>query len=379
MLEDWIKDQNQLIDWERDAEVGLLTDRISTLSAKSCQSEGLSLLNLEVESTRTVLFGRTSLGLQRIDKGPIQQCFKVGDEVSLYNPKLKASADSAQEDKYVLLGLISKVTHNRVEMVVDEFDDHLFESPLRLDLRSSQKTHTTMKDALNEMARVGMNHKLVNLLFYPNDGNSNLLLPRQDTRPLETSDLWNPSLNNSQVSAIQCALNAPAVSIIHGPPGTGKTSTLTELILQAVHRGLKVLVCAPSNIAVDTILGRLADYQANSSSKKRSSRTKATPERKKCAVNMVRVGHPARISSKIMKYALDSIISTDEVKSVILNFAYFTTRFEVPPRLYLILLIHLPMPHLLPGHRHREGRAQRHRRVAPGNEQERQAPPSQPR
>ena len=361
MLEDWIKEQNQLIDWERDAEVGLLTDRISTLSAKSCQSEGLSLLNLEVESTRTVLFGRTSLGLQRIDKGPIQQCFKVGDEVSLYNPKLKSSADSAQEDKYVLLGLISKVTHNRVEMVVDEFDDHLFEPPLRLDLRSSQKTHTTMKDALNEMARVGMNHKLVNLLFYPNDGNSSLLLPRQDTRPLETPDLWNPSLNNSQVSAIQCALNAPAVSIIHGPPGTGKTSTLTELILQAVHRGLKVLVCAPSNIAVDTILGRLADYQqSNSASKKRSSRTKTAPERRKCAVNMVRVGHPARISSKIMKYALDSIISTDEVKTLHIIFILQNSSHNA---LYVSLhLIQSSFYHnFLLGHRHCERRAQGHR------------------
>jgi len=313
MLEEWIKDQNQLIDWERDAEVGMLTDRISSLSAKSCQSEGLSLLNLEVESTRTVLFGRTSLGLQRSDKGQIQQCFKVGDEVSLYNPKMKASASSSDEDKYVLFGLISKVTSHKVEMVVDEFDDHLFDAPLRLDLRSNQKTHTTMKDALSEIARVGMNHRLVNLLFYPNDGNSSLLVPSQDNRPLEAADMWNPSLNTSQIAAITCALNAPAVSIIHGPPGTGKTSTLTELILQAVNRGMKLLVCAPSNIAVDTILGRLADYQKTDTSAKKRPNGKNVPEKRKCAVNMVRVGHPARISAKIMKYALDSIISTDEV------------------------------------------------------------------
>ena len=116
---------------------------------------------------------------------------------------------------------------------------------------------------------------------------------------------------------------------VFGPPGTGKTSTLTELILQAVHRGMKLLVCAPSNIAVDTILARLADYQKSAApaAKKRSG-GKSAPERHKCAVNMVRVGHPARISSKIMKYALDSIISTDEVTDRALLYFYFCGNIE---------------------------------------------------
>lgn len=352
MLEDWIKNQSQLIDWERDAEVGLLTDRISSLSAKVCQSEGLSLLNLEVESSRTALFGRCCVSLQRLDKGQILQCFKVGDEVCLYNPKLRGNAKADAADNYTVMGLISKVAQNKVDIVVDEFDDHLFEPPLRMDLRSNQKTHLTMKNALSTIQQEGMSHPLVNLLFYPDQCNASLLEPARSAQPLLNTDLWNQHLNESQQAAIQCALNTPAVAIIHGPPGTGKTSTLTELILQAVSRDMKVLVCAPSNIAVDTILGRLADYQADSTAakRKRGNQSQTTGDaarvKPKCALSMVRVGHPARISAKIMKYALDSIISNDEVpvhlqstphissKYTTISFRYFFYYFTSNFRLF---------------------------------------------
>eukprot|EP01037_Dinobryon_pediforme_P021668 gene21668-22594_t len=88
----------------------------------------------------------------------------------------------------------------------------------------------------------------------------------------------------------------------HSRAGTGKTSTLTELILQATRLEQKVLVCAPSNIAVDTILSRLADEFA----------MKPKLSQKGAALNMVRLGHPARVSSNAMQYSLDYLISIDE-------------------------------------------------------------------
>ena len=84
---------------------------------------------------------------------------------------------------------------------------------------------------------------------------------------------------------------------------------MTELILQAVQRDMKILVCAPSNIAVDTILARLADYSSVlSTSGKKSSGDSYTRK-----LNMVRLGHPARISANILQYSLDSLIENDEV------------------------------------------------------------------
>lgn len=58
-----------------------------------------------------------------------------------------------------------------------------------------------------------------------------------------------PNLNDSQKDAIRFALASREIALIHGPPGTGKTHTLIELILQLIKRNLRILVCGPSNIS----------------------------------------------------------------------------------------------------------------------------------
>ena len=59
-------------------------------------------------------------------------------------------------------------------------------------------------------------------------------------------------LNQAQKDAVKFALSANQVALIHGPPGTGKTFTCIEVILQLVKRGDRVLVCGPSNLSVGT-------------------------------------------------------------------------------------------------------------------------------
>lgn len=66
-----------------------------------------------------------------------------------------------------------------------------------------------------------------------------------------SADFFNPSLNGSQRSAVERILENERLLVVHGPPGTGKTTTLTEGIRQLVASGEKVLACAPSNTAID--------------------------------------------------------------------------------------------------------------------------------
>ncbi len=94
------------------------------------------------------------------------------------------------------------------------------------------------------------------------------------------------SLNASQQDAIRFALSATDLAILHGPPGTGKTTAVVELIRQAVRRGQKVLACAPSNLAVDNMLERLL----------------AGGER------AVRLGHPARVLPALRAHTLDLMV-----------------------------------------------------------------------
>lgn len=96
---------------------------------------------------------------------------------------------------------------------------------------------------------------------------------------------WAPLtlLDNSQRAAIDLALSAEDVAIIHGPPGTGKTTTVVELIRQAIRRGEKVLACAPSNLAVDNLLERLLAFGERA----------------------LRIGHPARVMPALREQTLD--------------------------------------------------------------------------
>src|SRR5262249_26772726 len=104
--------------------------------------------------------------------------------------------------------------------------------------------------------------------------------PEEDCVPLD------PTLNESQREAVRFALSSDDLAIIHGPPGTGKTTTVVELIRQAVARGEKVLACAPSNLAVDNLLEQLVASGGRA----------------------VRLGHPARVLPQLREHTLDVLV-----------------------------------------------------------------------
>lgn len=87
-----------------------------------------------------------------------------------------------------------------------------------------------------------------------------------------------PWLNNSQQQAVQKVVEARETAIIHGPPGTGKTTTLVEAIIETLQRETQVLVCAPSNAAVDWISEQLS----------------------RRSVNVLRIGNPLRMSTEML-------------------------------------------------------------------------------
>lgn len=217
MIANWVKSQKALIDLERECEIAQLSTKISSLGAKECQNEGLSILNLEVEGTKTAMFGRCCVILQKIGGKQIESSFKVGDEVVLFNPKLRTSsatdANGSSLDNGSVFGLVAKVSNFIIEIVVEEFDDNQFDAPLRMDLRSNQKTHIKMMEALSTLEN--SDHPLVQMLFSPKDESLGYRVVVQDNIKLEK--IYNPNLNESQHNAIKCSLGAPFISLIHGP------------------------------------------------------------------------------------------------------------------------------------------------------------------
>jgi DNA polymerase alpha-associated DNA helicase A len=114
----------------------------------------------------------------------------------------------------------------------------------------------------------------------------------EDIGAVEFSD---PTLNDSQKDAIRFALASKDIALIHGPPGTGKTHTIIELIIQMVQRNKRILVCGPSNISVDNIVERLAPKK----------------------VPVVRVGHPARLLPSVLEHSLEVLTQTSDAASIV--------------------------------------------------------------
>ncbi|MGL4852958.1 MAG: AAA domain-containing protein [Phocaeicola sp.] len=97
------------------------------------------------------------------------------------------------------------------------------------------------------------------------------------------SPLRFPWLNPSQEAAVNSVLRAKDVAVVHGPPGTGKTTTLVEAIYETLHRESQVLVCAQSNMAVDWIAEKLVDR----------------------GVNVLRIGNPNRVNDKMLSFTYE--------------------------------------------------------------------------
>ena len=92
-----------------------------------------------------------------------------------------------------------------------------------------------------------------------------------------------PWLNASQEKAVNEVLRAKDVAVVHGPPGTGKTTTLVEAIFETLRRESQVLVCAQSNMAVDWISEKLVDR----------------------GINVLRIGNPTRVNDKMLSFTYE--------------------------------------------------------------------------
>ncbi|MBD5184327.1 MAG: AAA family ATPase [Bacteroidales bacterium] len=110
-----------------------------------------------------------------------------------------------------------------------------------------------------------------------------LIYSKKKMRELTLSPMRFPYLNSSQQEGVNKVIRAKDVAIVHGPPGTGKTTTLVEAINETLRRESQVLVCAQSNMAVDWISEKLVDR----------------------GVHVLRIGNPARVNDKMLSFTYE--------------------------------------------------------------------------
>ena len=174
-------------------------------------------------------------------------------------------------------GTVSYVDGDRMVVIVPEghvLDIQSSETPVGVQLSFDETSYQTMFDALARViAAKGNRMAYLRNLFY-------------STTPAERFSfeaMRFPWLNASQEKAVNEILWAKDVAIVHGPPGTGKTTTLVEAINETLMRESQVLVCAQSNMAVDWISEKLVDR----------------------GVNVLRIGNPTRVNDKMLGFTYE--------------------------------------------------------------------------
>ena len=150
--------------------------------------------------------------------------------------------------KGVLLHIDGK--NGECRLLAPDFPDWVEDDGVGIKLAPDQRTTTVMKTALNNIEQNKHLNDLFIKIHTPTKVTTSNIIDTANTQ----LTFKNKQLNFSQQQAIDAITKNELITIVHGPPGTGKTTTLVEAILQLVKNNEKVLVSAPSNTAVDNIV-----------------------------------------------------------------------------------------------------------------------------
>ena len=208
----------------------------------------------------------------RTEDSDIEHNFEYGRPVCFFTQNL--------EGKVKFLSFTATVSYADEErmVVVIPSTDALVElqaaDRVGVQLYFDEHTYRLMFEALNQVIKAKGN-RLAELrdIFHGN-------APTSTYHFAPTRFPW---LNPSQEEAVNKVLWAKDVAVVHGPPGTGKTTTLVEAIYETLHRENQVLVCAQSNMAVDWISEKLVDR----------------------GIHVLRIGNPTRVNDKMLSFTYE--------------------------------------------------------------------------
>ncbi len=277
-LDDYFDELASWLRLEGIAEQERLALRRSLRSRREVERTGETLIELQLVGHQTGLAGRLLLDFAKANSASLPMTrLKVGSPVIISN-------DDDPADKGIS-GVVSGRDPSRLQIATQAWPAG---DRFRIDLSPDESTRRRQLGAMRQVRLAeGSTAKL-----------RDRLLGRLPLR-------WNPlaefharsALNASQQDAVRFALAAQDVAVLHGPPGTGKTTTLAEVIYQCVRQGQRVLACASSNAAVDNLMEKLIDL---------------VPE-------VLRIGHPARVFAALRSHTLDARVDADPATNVVRN------------------------------------------------------------
>ena len=272
---DYFKKQLELLKTEREEDQRSYKEMTASTSVADRRANGLTWYPVAIRGSEMSRGDYLTVEVERTTHQDLPHQLRFGAAATLFS-----NHDPKQDH---LDGTITYQGGNRLKITLrtDELPEWASDGKLGIDLLFDDNSYDEMQnalkqaDALQDKAQEG---RLIQILtgqkkpvFHP-----------------DVTPYVNPSLNASQQSAVNKILSAGDLAIVHGPPGTGKTTTLVQAVKALIKQDQQqILVVAPSNAAVDLLSEKLSDE----------------------GLNVLRVGNPARVSERLTALTLDSKIS----------------------------------------------------------------------
>ena len=276
--------QRGLLQKEHIAEISESEAVLAEDSRTEVATRGIAILNVRFDSISPSLFGKSVLLFKhhlsysrKKESNAVfpQHSLSSGDIVGVFQDSFKSAP--------VVKGVIHSIDSNSVKLIPDgEFEDIRLNDNESYDIAriGSKVTHERLTRTLDSLEK--SHHSLMHYMFEDDSAvpMSGLLVPLTDLCA---------ALNQPQRSAVQNALSNSLITVVHGPAGTGKTTTLASIIAESTRAdpNIKILACAPSNVAVDNLATRVLSLGI-------------------CSI--VRIGHPVRVDASLLDHTLDSLV-----------------------------------------------------------------------
>ena len=304
IISSFVKEQLENLEMERKEEEETSISRISNYSAKQLESLGVCIRKLDLVETVYSSYGKylcqfqkrtnsdfeNKISKYKFDSGDVVGLFQYGDKI---------------HEKPLYRGIVSQFNSKKIVVAFDEeIEEETLPKNICLVQLVNQITYDRIKNGLEKLKQMEFNEKslnLVNVLFEVFEPTFNESIERKNY--IKNLTFFNTELNESQKDAVRFALEVNEIGLIHGPPGTGKTTTIVEVILQLVKLGNKILVVAPSNIAVDNIGEKLIYYKSILSGK---------DSKYNLDFDLCRIGHPARLLPSVISNCLDTKVENSD-------------------------------------------------------------------
>lgn len=266
-----------LIRIEKQADLELYRQKVLNTPLHRKTKEGICWYPIRVKRHYIGTGERVIMEIERTTELDQPHVFGSGKVVSVF------SNANHKADQNHTGGVINYVRDNTmlITMNADDLPDWMDDGHLGVDVMFDEMTYREMEFALKAVIKADEG-RITEL--------REVLLGKKEAAFNEDQHVHVTGLNSSQEKALNKVLSAQDVGIIHGPPGTGKTTTLVHAIHEAVKTEKQVLVCAPSNAAVDLLAEKLCEV----------------------GLEVIRIGHPARVNEQSLSKTLDARIANHE-------------------------------------------------------------------